>query len=79
VKMNLNNDFLYMLVMRLRVIAGATFLSIMSISITCIIFMLIVLFVTDHGGVQEHIGECIIASAIVTLGWFHQFGKWLIS
>ncbi|MBL4799463.1 MAG: hypothetical protein JKY50_18830 [Oleispira sp.] len=55
-------------------IAGAIFLSIVSISITCIIFILTVLFVTDLSGVQEHIGECIIASAIVTLGWFYQFG-----
>jgi hypothetical protein len=55
-------------------IGGSIFLSIMSISITCIIFILIVFSVTDWSGVQEHIGECIIASSIVTLGWFHQFG-----
>jgi hypothetical protein len=55
-------------------IGGSIFLSIMSISITCIIFILVVFFVTDWRGVQEHVGECIIASAIVTLGWFYQFG-----
>jgi hypothetical protein len=55
-------------------IGGSIFLSIMSISITCIIFILVVFFVTDWSGVQEHIGECIIASSIVTLGWFYQFG-----
>jgi hypothetical protein len=55
-------------------IGGSIFLSIMSISITCIIFILVVFFVTDWSGIQEHIGECIIASSIVTLGWFYQFG-----
>lgn len=69
-KMNLDNDFLYMFVMKLKYIAGAIFFSIMSISITSIIFILVVFFVTDWSCVQEHIGECIIASAIVTLGWF---------
>jgi hypothetical protein len=54
---------------------GSIFLSIMSISITSIIFILVVFFVTDWSSVQEHIGECIIASAIVTLGWFYQFGS----
>jgi hypothetical protein len=70
-KINLDNVSLYMFFLTLKRIAGATFLSIMSISITCIIFILVVFFVTDWSGVQEHIGECIIASAIVTLGWFH--------
>lgn len=69
-KINLDNDFLYMLIMKLKYIAGAIFFSIMSILITSIIFILVVFFVTDWSHVQEHIGECIIASAIVTLGWF---------
>jgi hypothetical protein len=74
-KMNFNNDFLYMLGLKLRGITEAAFLSTISISITCIIFILVVFFVTDWSGVQEHIGECILASAIVNLGWYHQFGK----
>lgn len=56
-------------------IAGMIFFSILSIPITCMIFILMVFFITDWSGVQEHIGECIIASAIATLGWFHQLGQ----
>jgi hypothetical protein len=56
-------------------IAGMIFFSILSIPINCIIFILMVFFITDWSGVQEHIGECIIASAIATLGWFHQLGQ----
>jgi hypothetical protein len=72
---NFNNGFLYMLGLRLRGITEAVFLSTISISMTCIIFILVVFFVTDWSGVQEHIGECILASAIVNLGWYQQFGK----
>lgn len=56
-------------------IAGMIFYSVLSISITCLIFMLVVFLVTDWSGVQEHIGECVIASAITTLGWFHQISQ----
>jgi hypothetical protein len=56
-------------------IAGTIFFSILSTSITCMMFILVVFFITDWSGVQEHIGECIIASAIATLGWFHQLGQ----
>lgn len=55
-------------------IAGSIFISIVAISITSLLFILILLFVTGWVGVQEHVGECIIASAIVTLGWLYQFG-----
>ena len=55
-------------------IAGSIFISIVAISITSLIFILILLSVAGWVGVQEHIGECIIASAIVTLGWLYQFG-----
>ena len=55
-------------------IAGSIFISIVAISITSLIFILILLSVAGWIGVQEHIGECIIASAIVTLGWCYQFG-----
>jgi hypothetical protein len=50
-KMNFNNNFLYMLGLKLRGITEAAFLSTMSISITCIIFILVVFFVTDWTGV----------------------------
>lgn len=51
-------------------IAGSIFISIVAISITSLIFILILLSVTAWIGVQKHIGECILASAIVSLGWF---------
>lgn len=73
--MNFYDNFVYMWIMKLKRIAGVIFLSIISISMTCIIFILVAFFVTDWGGVQEHVGECILASAIVNLGWFHQFGR----
>lgn len=56
-------------------IAGMIFYSALSIPITSLIFILAVFIVTDWNGVQEHVGECIIASAIVTLGWFHQLSQ----
>lgn len=74
-KINFYNDFLYIWIMKLKCTAGVIFLSIISISMSCIIFILVASFVTDWSGVQEHIGECILASAIVNSGWFHQFGK----
>lgn len=56
-------------------IAGTVFLSIMSISVSFILILLLVLLVTGWSGVQEHIGECVIASAILSLGWFHQLSN----
>jgi hypothetical protein len=70
--MGFYDDFVYMWIMKLKRIAGLIFLSIISISMTCIIFILVAFFVTDWSGVQEHVGECILASAIVNSGWFHQ-------
>ena len=56
-------------------IAGTVFLSIMSISVSFILILLLVLLVTGWSGVQEYIGECVIASAILSLGWFHQLSN----
>jgi hypothetical protein len=56
-------------------ILGILFFSAMSISITFVIFMLLVFLVTDWSGVQAHVGECAIASAIASLGWFHQLAQ----
>jgi ABC-type transport system involved in multi-copper enzyme maturation permease subunit len=56
-------------------ILGMIFFSIMSISISFMILVLLILLVTGLDGVQEHVGECIIASAIASLGWFHQLAQ----
>ena len=56
-------------------IAEIIFYSVLSISITCLIFMLMVFLVTDWSGAQGHIGECVIASAITTLEWSHQLSQ----
>ena len=73
--MGFYDDFVYIWIMKLKRITGAILLSLISISMTCIIFILAAFFVTDWSGAQEHIGECILASAIVNLGCVHQFGR----
>ena len=56
-------------------ILGIIFFSVLSTVISFIMITTLVFFVTDSSGVQEHVGECAIASAIATLGWFHQLGQ----
>jgi len=56
-------------------IIGIIFFSVLSTVISFIMIATLIFFVTDWNGVQEHIGECAIASAIATLGWFHQLGQ----
>lgn len=56
-------------------ILGITFFSVLSTVISFIMIIILVFFVAGWSGVQEHVGECAIASAIATLGWFHQLGQ----
>jgi hypothetical protein len=56
-------------------ILGIIFFSVLSTVISFIMITTLVFFVTDSNGFQEHVGECAIASAIATLGWFHQLGQ----
>ncbi|MBL4797323.1 MAG: hypothetical protein JKY50_07910 [Oleispira sp.] len=53
-------------------ILGIIFFSTMSIAVSFIVFILPVFLITGWEGVQSHIGACIIASSIASLGWFHQ-------
>lgn len=56
-------------------ILGIIFFSTMSISVSFMIFILPVFIITGWEGVQDHIGECIIASSIASLCWFHQLAQ----
>lgn len=58
-----------------RHILGLTFFSTMSISISFMLFILPIFIMTGWEGVQNNIGECIIASSITSVGWFHLTAK----
>jgi len=40
-----------------------------------LLFSLLIWLVSGIEGLQENIGECVIASAILSLGWFHNLGQ----
>ncbi|MEH6447831.1 MAG: hypothetical protein V7765_04135 [Oleispira sp.] len=40
-----------------------------------VLFSLLIWLISGIGGVQENLGECAIASAIFSLGWFHNIGQ----
>jgi hypothetical protein len=56
-------------------ILGIIFFSVLSNIVCFIVLISLVFLVTDWSGVQERVGECVIASAIATLGWFRQLGQ----
>lgn len=56
-------------------ILGLTFFTTMSVSITFMLFVLPVFVVTGWEGVQDNIGECLIAASITSTGWFHYSAK----
>lgn len=56
-------------------ILGIMFFSTLSILVSFTVFILPVCFITGWEGVQDHIGACVIASSIASLGWFHQLAQ----
>jgi hypothetical protein len=40
-----------------------------------VLFSLLIWLISGIEGFQENLGECVIASAIFSLGWFHNIGQ----